>query len=168
MQEHLQPLREKKYLTYWNQTSNERTLGPVTVVATGDASFDLISDAKSNPHHDVFFDAPLEKLHSTPASTYTKANSYYASVSLSKAVGKVLFGLTSSQLQTIEKQVGAADNIGLLSRYWDTPSWPLNVRNGVWKQLIRKMVGVLNVDELWTVSARDWRVCWSVGWGICA
>jgi len=168
VQEHLQPLREMSYLTYWNGTSKERVLGPITVVATGEAPFDLINDSKSNPSHDVFFDAPLNQLSSTVSSPYTMANSYYASVSLSKAVGKVWLGLTSSQLRTVELQVKNAEDIGLLSRYWDTPAWPLNVRNGIWKQLVQKSVGVLNVDELWTVSARDWRICWSVGWGICA
>ena len=168
VQEHLQPLREKNYLTYWNETSEERTYGPITIVGTGYAPFDLINDSKSNPHHDIFFDAPLNKLNSVAPSLYTIANSYYASVSLPEAVGKIWFGLTSSQLKTIETQVKTAGEMGLLSRYWDTPAWPLNIRNGVWKHLIQKSVGVLNVDELWTVSARDWRICWSVGWGICA
>jgi len=168
VQEHLRPLREKKYLTYWNETSKKRVLGPVTVVGTGAAPFDMIRDPKSNSHRDIFFDAPLNKLNSTAAPLFTSANSYYASVTLSEAVGKVWFGLTRSQLITIEKQVKMAEEKGLLSRYWDTPAWPLNVRNGVWKQLIQKSVGVLNVDELWTVSTRDWRLCWGMGWGICA
>ncbi|OCK74560.1 hypothetical protein K432DRAFT_272887, partial [Lepidopterella palustris CBS 459.81] len=159
VQEHMQPLREKHYLTYWDKTANERVMGPITIVATGDAPFDLINNSKTNQYWDIFFDAPLEKLElgsSEVPSIYTQANSYYASVSLSEAVGKVWFGLTSVQLKTIREQIETAREVGLLSRYWDTPTWPVNVRNTVWEQLILEAVGVLNVDELWTASMRDW------------
>lgn len=33
LEEQLQPLRERQYLTYWNSTKNERVLGPVTIVS---------------------------------------------------------------------------------------------------------------------------------------
>lgn len=170
VQEHLQPLREKQYLTHWDGMGNRRIIKPITVVATGDASFDLINDLSTNRHQDIFFDAPLDKLKLNSTifpPIYTQANSYYASVSLSTAVGKVWFKLTSNQVRAISEQVGAAKQLGLISRYWGTPSWPVNVRNAIWERLIKNGVGLLNVDELWTASVRDWRLCWSVGWGIC-
>ncbi|KAH6716718.1 hypothetical protein BKA61DRAFT_630861 [Leptodontidium sp. MPI-SDFR-AT-0119] len=162
-QNQLQPLREKRYLTYWNATRNER-------VVTGDAPFDLVNNSTTNLHHDVFFDAPLLELEddaASPSPKYTSSTSYYASVDLSKAVGKVWFSMTNSQQAKIEKQAAAARDLGLLSRYWDTPSWPMSVRNNVWEQLLLKGAGVLNVDELWTASKKDWRLCSAVGWGIC-
>lgn len=168
LQENLQPLRERRYLTYWNATSRERVLGPITIVASGHAPFDLINDGAANAHRDVFFDAPLESLTAEPASSrYSQANSYYASVSLSKAVGRVWFFITEAQLRTVAQQVENAKALGLLSRYWDTPGWPVGVRNRVWEQLVWQAVGVLNVDELWTATTRNWRLCSSVGWGIC-
>jgi hypothetical protein len=54
--EQLQPLREKKYLTYFNGSSVIE--GPITVVATGNAPFSAVV---ANPHYrDIFFDAPLD------------------------------------------------------------------------------------------------------------
>lgn len=170
VQEHLQPLRNKGYLTHWDEVENRRIIRPVTIVATGEASFDTVSSSKTNQHKDIFFDAPLQSLQPGPRRApplYTQANSYYASVALPAAVGRVRFSLSSGQLQTIVKQVDAAKEHGLLSRYWSTPSWPVKARSTVWEQLIREGVGVLNVDELWTAGLRDWRLCWAVGWGIC-
>ena len=57
VQSALQPLREKNYLTRSNGTQIAR--GPITVVGTGNTPFDLVTSADTNPHHDVFFDAPL-------------------------------------------------------------------------------------------------------------
>jgi hypothetical protein len=56
--EQLAPLRERGYLTHFN--GEEIIRGPITVVGTGNAPFDLI-DADSS-YRDVFFDAPLDKL----------------------------------------------------------------------------------------------------------
>jgi len=54
----LQPLREEKYLTYFNGT--DVIDGPITVVVTGNAPFNkVVEDAH---HRDMFFDAPLELL----------------------------------------------------------------------------------------------------------
>jgi hypothetical protein len=170
VQEHLQPLRTKGYLTHWDKVANERIVGPITIVASGDAPFDLITSSKTNQFQDIFFDAPLEKLHSnssTGSPIYTAENSYYASISLSMAVGKVWFDFTPAQLITITQQTERAREGKLLSRYWSTPSWPVNIRNRIWERLIINGVGVLNVDELWTASRRDWRLCWYIGWGIC-
>ena len=61
VQSALQPLRQKDYLTRFNGT--QITRGPITVVATGNAPFDLVSSEESNPHHDVFFDAPLSDMY---------------------------------------------------------------------------------------------------------
>lgn len=161
VQTHLEPFRQKGYLTHWNITSSSRVTRPLTIVATGDASFDQIRNSSTK---DIFFDAPLSNLD----SAYNQSNSYYASVSLKKGVGRgALFPLTSGQRQTVAKQANDAKQLGLISRYWSTPSWPVNVRNTVWEQLLGEGVGVLNVDALWTAGLRDWRLCWAVGWGIC-
>ena len=61
VQSALQPLRERNYLTRFNGTQIIR--GPITVVGTGNTPFDLVSSAESNPHHDVFYDAPLGEMY---------------------------------------------------------------------------------------------------------
>ena len=61
VQSALQPLREKDYLTRFNGTQIIR--GPITVVGTGNTPFSLVNSEKTNPHHDVFFDAPLRELY---------------------------------------------------------------------------------------------------------
>ena len=53
----LQPLRERGYLTYSNGT--EFVSRAITVVGTGNTPFDLVISDEANPHHDIFFDAPL-------------------------------------------------------------------------------------------------------------
>ncbi|KAH7391556.1 hypothetical protein BKA64DRAFT_756728 [Cadophora sp. MPI-SDFR-AT-0126] len=170
LQVQLQPLRDKQYLTYWNSTKTEKVMGPITIVATGDATLELVNNASTNPHRDIFFDAPLLELENDVNSStpkYNSSNSYYASVDFSKAVGKVWFSLSHSQQMKIGKQASAASEAGLVSRYWDTPGWPVGIRNNIWGQLVAQGVGVLNVDELWTASKKDWRFCSAFGWGIC-
>lgn len=54
--EQLQPLREQKFLTYFNGSSVIE--GPITVVVTGNAPFSAVV---ANPNYrDMFFDAPLD------------------------------------------------------------------------------------------------------------
>lgn len=61
VQSALQPLREKNFLTRANST--HITQGPITVVGTGNTPFDLVNSEVTNPHHDVFFDAPLDEMY---------------------------------------------------------------------------------------------------------
>jgi hypothetical protein len=109
------PLRESNYLTYFNGTAV--VPGPVTIVASGNAPFNLV--VQSSTYRDIFYDAPLELMSSQPprsessnSSTYTEdpsgtnaddddqfssrpqnpdvyspANSYFASASFVKSVG---------------------------------------------------------------------------------
>ena len=109
----LEPLRQKKYLTYFN--GSEVVEGPIIVVATGNAPFNRVVE---NPNYrDIFFDAPLglmakasssvdapEQVSQNPTApsaiggqghagdaprdpnAYSVHNSYYASVSFKRAV----------------------------------------------------------------------------------
>ncbi|KAF6222107.1 hypothetical protein HO133_001193 [Letharia lupina] len=76
VQSALQPLREKNYLTRSNGT--QITRGPITVVGTGNTPFDMVNSEETNPHHDVFFDAPLSEMYggttSGDLSTATSIN----------------------------------------------------------------------------------------------
>ncbi|KAJ5682673.1 hypothetical protein N7462_005838 [Penicillium macrosclerotiorum] len=161
---HLAPLRDRGYLTYFDG----RTLvpGPVTVVGSGNAPFDLLS--ANATYRDIFFDAPLEKLVDDSAlwpplgtiatDTYNTTNSYYASVSFKAAVGFPWpFHLTPRQIDLIRTQVRVAHHYGLKVRYWDVPNWPRSLRNHIWRVLVQEGVDMLNVDDLVAATQGNWR-----------
>ncbi|KAL8828297.1 MAG: hypothetical protein Q9191_002671 [Dirinaria sp. TL-2023a] len=157
----LAPLRSQGYLTHLNGSSllNRQ----VTVVGTGNTRLELITSSISNPYRDIFFDAPLDQLWGNEedppanASLYTSENSYYASVSFAQAIGSPWLGmLKPSQIEIIRGQVREANNRGLKARYWDTPAWPINLRDHVWNVLVHEGVGMLSVDNLDGAAKRDW------------
>lgn len=184
--EQLEPLREKKYLTYFNGT--DTITGPITVVATGNAPFNRV--VESSAYRDIFFDAPLDllanlgssqvKSYTTPstpesiedkasnqgqgysgsapqnAAVYTAANSYYASVSFTDSIGHALPFLSRAQKDKIRQQIQGAHKQGLKVRYWDTPAWPRGLRNYIWKTLVEEGVDYLNVDDLIGATRGDW------------
>lgn len=171
----LSSLREKGYLSHWN--GNETIYKPVTVVATGNAPFDLI--VANSTYRDIFFDAPLHRLgedddgkhgkdpdggqgsggtDGTRPTDFNTTSSYYASTSLHQAIGPVVRGkFSESQLKTIRAQIKAAQAQGLKARYWDTPAWPISLRNYVWQTLVEEGVDYLNVDDLRSAATVDWR-----------
>nr|KMM66233.1 secreted protein [Coccidioides posadasii RMSCC 3488] len=155
----LSPFREKGYLTYFNGTTViER---PITVVATGNAPFDLV--VANSTHRDIFFDAPLAELAASDSSVthasipYDFRNSYYASVSFHKSIGfPWRFQLSEKQLYILRAQIKGAHDRGLKVRYWDSPAWPYSLRNQIWTELVREGVDILNVDDLKSATGKDW------------
>ena len=158
----LEPLRSQGYLTYFNGSAI--IPGPITVVGTGNTPFTLL--ISNTTHRSIFFDAPLDQLWgddnngilpTNNSLLYTAENSYYASVDFAKAIGKPWHGsLAPLQVDTILGQASAASEKGLRARYWNTPAWPVGVRDHVWDVLVREGVGMLNVDDLEAASRRDW------------
>lgn len=160
----LDDLRSQGWLTTW--TPSEGIIQrPLTIVASGDAPFDSI--IANDTFRDVFYDAPLTDL--TPDTTvYNTNNSYYASTSLSSAIGRVgSWKLASDQKAKITSQVQRAKELGLKSRYWDTPAWPVGWRNRVWENLMELGADVLNVDDLTAAARWDWQMCVVGGINIC-
>jgi hypothetical protein len=184
---HLQALRERNYLTYFN--GQKIISGPITVVATGNAPFDLI--IANTTYRDIFFDAPLDKLSDNPTSAlsfqkkfgtdplstagqgntgidpslgssqFTSSNSYYASINFKRSIGFPYRGrLSHSQLKTLRAQIKAAHEKGLKARYWNTPTWPVGLRNHIWKILIEEGADYLNVDDLRSAKMADWGRSW--------
>lgn len=148
----LEPLRSRGWLTHFDGT--KVVPGPVTVVGTGNTPFDLI--VSNTTYRDIFFDAPLDQL-GGETSPYNTTNSYYASVSFSKAIGQLSHGrLSPQQVETVKRQVGAAAAKGLKARYWDTPAKPIGVRDYVWDILVEEGVGMLNVDDVSAARRRAW------------
>ena len=179
--EGLQPLRERGYLTYFN--GEEVVNGPVTVVGTGNAPFDLVSANSS--YRDIFFDAPLDflaedsitkdrkrqavqdgnnlgqGLSGTPSDitpdAFNYTNSFYASTSFKDTIGFPRpFHLTAQQMDSIRAQIRGAHRRGLKVRYWGLPSWPRGLRNHIWRVLVHEGVDILNVDDLRSATKKEW------------
>ncbi|KAJ5961124.1 uncharacterized protein N7479_008274 [Penicillium vulpinum] len=162
--EQLDSLREKGYLTHFN--GSDVIYGPITVVASGDAPFNLMLENAT--YRDVFYDAPLSDL-AFPTevtaddkkprySTYNPSNSYYASADFRKAIGSLSLGrLSDAQLAVLRSQVHAAHKAGLKVRYWGTPTWPVGLRNYIWSVLVREGVDVINTDDLRGATKQDWK-----------
>ncbi|KAK2613134.1 hypothetical protein N8I77_000063 [Diaporthe amygdali] len=155
MDAQLESLRDLDFLTYWNGTT--RIMRPLTIVASGNSNFDSVL-ALNATHRDIFWDAKLERLvagddnldNEPPTYKFNQSNSYFASTEFRNAMLYVSpndTGTSSSQLEQARVR-------GLLTRYWDTPSEPPNLREVVWRVLVDAGVGVLNVDDLGAVRAR--------------
>lgn len=157
----LASFREKNWLTYYNGTTLIQ--GPLTIVGTGNTPFSLVQQNSTNRY--IFFDAPLLTISS---DEYNSTNSYYASTNMKAAIGRIwLDRLSRSQVNTIGAQIQAADDKGLRSRYWDTPAWPISLRNSVWRRLMERGVGMLNVDDLVGATKWDWDMCVVAGIRLC-
>lgn len=176
VERHLEPLRSRGYLRYWNGTAI--IPGPITVVGTGNTPFNII--ASNSSCRDIFFDAPLAdiydysignwKPHSGDAQghigtagftpdQYTPENSFYASVRYGttfKHVTERFWYLNKEQVALLGAQIAAAEKQGLKARYWGTPGWPISLRNHVWEVLVSQNTGMLNVDDIPSATTRPW------------
>ncbi|PQE09570.1 Altered inheritance of mitochondria 6 protein [Rutstroemia sp. NJR-2017a WRK4] len=160
----LGPFRKNDWLTYWSSTAGV-VQRPSTVVASGDAPFDTI--ISNSTYRDIFYDAPIAKL-SEPNNPYNSNNSYYASGSLREAVRRTSFGhLSDKQKDMIKSQIETSKALGLKSRYWDTPSWPISFRNRIWTALEELGTDMLNIDDLTAVTRWDWDMCIVGGIAVC-
>ncbi|KAK5048555.1 hypothetical protein LTR84_005646 [Exophiala bonariae] len=89
---------------------------------------------------------------------YNKSNSYYASVSFTRSIGRIWGSrLSQDQLQLIRSQIQGAHRRGLKVRYWGIPQWPLGLRNHIWHILMREGADFLSVDDLYGATQTDWR-----------
>lgn len=161
VQEQLEPLRQRDMLTSWNGNTKTMIQRPITVVGTGNTPFNLV--LANSIYRDIFFDAPLDNLN----NTYTSENSYYASVSFQKSVGKVWFRPSASQADKVNSQIEAASQRGLKARYWDIPNWPISRRNKIWTLLVESGIGVLNVDDVSSAGRWNWDWCIVAGLSLC-
>ncbi|KAG8158660.1 hypothetical protein KVR01_011782 [Diaporthe batatas] len=155
MHAQLEPLRDLDFLTYWDGTT--QITRPLTVVASGNTNFDSVL-ALNETHRDIFWDAKLEVLAAaddnpdkdSPTFKFNQSNSYYASTEFRNA----MIYAYDRDTDTPPTQLEQARVRGLLTRYWDTPAEPPNLREVVWRVLVDAGVGVLNVDDLAAVRAR--------------
>ncbi|RWA11503.1 hypothetical protein EKO27_g3616 [Xylaria grammica] len=162
VQAQLEPLRAGKWLTYVEDgIIHER---PVTVVGTGRTPFDVLM--QNSTYRDIFFDAPLKELYEDPDDpgteeadgpfVYNSTNSFYASVNFKRAIGSVWSNIDKNQLRLIRGQIKGAHKRGLKVRYWNTPAWPVSLRNKIWHTLVAEGADILNVDDLKAATRKRW------------
>ena len=153
----LEPLRQRGWLTHFNGSDVIR--GPVTVVGTGRTPFEKV--IANETYRDIFMDAPLNLFSAkTPhpeSKKYNYTNSYYASGDLYDAVGFPWLGrYTDAQIEKMRDHIEGAQQAGLVTRYWNTPGWPVGLRNYVWTTLVKAGADIVNADDIKAVSKEPW------------
>lgn len=147
--------RKLNYLSTAN--SSTFTSGPITVIGTGNTPRSVVESTK--PRH-FFYDAPLATLNTTANANITRLISPIASTNFVASLGDVKSstGMNATQIQALNSQVKVAGDRGILTRYWNQPSFPISTRNQIWRQLTEAGVGLLNVDDLKSGSGLgyDW------------
>lgn len=109
--------------------------------------------------------AGFDRLDGVLLDSFNASTSYYASTSFFSSVGYVWRGhISPRQMDIIRGQIRGAKRRGLKVRYWDTPSWPISLRNHVWHVLVKEGVDVLNVDDLAGAALDDWTIPVHNGW----
>ncbi|KAJ7181756.1 hypothetical protein C8R43DRAFT_280227 [Mycena crocata] len=137
----LQPLRDRGYLTMCVE-NGACTPSAITVVGTGNTP---LTGVQSLSPRDLFFDAPLTGLN----ATFDITLSPLASTDYEVAVGWSGIGnISKTQLSVVQKLVADAHALGIRARFWDTPGWPIQARNKVWKTLTDNGADWLNADDL--------------------
>ena len=94
---------------------------------------------------DAFFDAPLGALNAsfTPSLSPIASGDFQALVGWD---GKT--PIDDTTLNKLDKQIKDAHDAGLLTRYWDTPLYPIFARDAVFKLLLEHESDILNADDL--------------------
>jgi hypothetical protein len=155
LQNHLQPFMEKGYLTTYNTETQQWSKGPLTVIASGDVPVAQIS---AMTLRNVFIDAPLAdlnllvtQLHELNNTEPISSLSIMSSASLraiAGSKGKSQGGLTTSEKESLKRAIDNAHDLGIQSRVWETPAWPLEQRDQVWRDLLKLGVDMINADDL--------------------
>ena len=146
----LKPLRTAGLLTTF--ANGVLTKSAVTVIGTGNTPLEQV---KALDPRDYFFDAPLMQLDDPSLNTtWYESLSPIASNDYEVAVGWSGIGeISTAQLANLTKFVGDAHSRGIKARFWDTPGWPINARNNVWKVLLDNGADWLNADDLEAASS---------------
>ncbi|KAA8566119.1 hypothetical protein MFRU_039g00600 [Monilinia fructicola] len=134
----LEPLRHAGFLTYYDTATEKLVAGPLTIVGTGDADFDLICEYS---RIEIFKDARFFNF--LPAQN--PSNSLYVSANISTSIGRFSTskGPSKRQVEIVRRECREVRERGLIPRYWGTPDdeeW--------WRVLVESGVEVLNCDDL--------------------
>ncbi|KAG0678256.1 Altered inheritance of mitochondria protein 6 [Pichia californica] len=156
--EKLNRFRDQNWLSYYNTTEGEFHWGPITVIGTGNTPLNKVLN--QGKIRDIFFDGPLNQLGDEDVNDiYSLGVSPIVSSSLKNLVGNYISsseGLSEAQIAIVTKRIDAAHNLGIKTRIWDTPWWPISEKYKIWHQMIEMGSDYLNADDL--VTAASFRV----------
>lgn len=146
----MEPLRQRGFLTTF--ANDNLTEGAITVVGTGNSPLEQV---KALSPRDYFFDAPLTQLNDTSLNTtFDITLSPVASTDYGPAVGWSGIGnISETQRNSIITLVNMAHSLGIRSRFWDTPGWPIHARDAIWQELLNDGSDWLNADDLEAASS---------------
>ncbi|TFK48501.1 hypothetical protein OE88DRAFT_534268 [Heliocybe sulcata] len=153
--EYLEPLRSAGYLTTVEAGSPYPVFTPsvITVVGTGNTPLSSVVGLGNGSarRRDIFLDAPLLDLASTSdggfAKAYTPSVSPLASANMQDVVGWTWLAPWVAR-RRLRRLVDAAHKKGIQARLWNTPNFPVWLRNYVWQVLLDEGADWLNVDDL--------------------
>lgn len=149
LSERFDRFRSQNWLSWYNTSSEEFHWGPVTVIGTGNTPLNKVLN--QGERRDIFIDGPLYNLTNTEdTQKYSLGLSPIASSSLKQLVGNynTLSGLSDDQIEKAKLQIDEAHNLGIKTRIWDTPWWPVSTKYKVWHQIIQMGSDFLNADDL--------------------
>ncbi|ODV95810.1 hypothetical protein PACTADRAFT_49258 [Pachysolen tannophilus NRRL Y-2460] len=149
---------ENGYLTTYDSTTQIFKQGPLTIIITGNAPYEYLSQKELRY---MFIDAPLAGLDTEDEAEVIKFGAKYPAKKISITASGSLLELTSSspretffgglsngQSSQIQAAISVCHRFGLQIRIWETPHWPVFIRNKVWRQLLDLKTDILNVDDL--------------------
>ncbi|GME68122.1 unnamed protein product [[Candida] boidinii] len=154
LEKKLKKFISKDYLSYYDLESKKFVQGPLTIIITGDYPYDYIVNTPTKRRY-LFIDAPLKDF--KDPEILNKFNkdyiSIFSSASLHDLTGyyspiNYFTGLSLEQLNSIKEFIKISHENNILTRIWDTPNWPVAVRNKIWKQVLELGSDCLNVDDL--------------------
>lgn len=147
----LEVLDKEGWLTWYDVENDKLVWGAVTVVATGDVDK---RDVVNSERRVLFYDGELwGEGGEGGRDDIDWRVSPVASGSLRVGIGrKVNNEMNEEEVEVICGKVRDAHKRGVLARVWDTPGWPIKLRESIWDDLRKCGVDLLNVDDLKGVS----------------
>ncbi|KAK9365401.1 hypothetical protein V1509DRAFT_633306 [Lipomyces kononenkoae] len=138
----LKPLLDKGWLTTVSDSKIKN--GPITVIGTGNTPYAYVVGQKDRFY---FFDGPIDALNET---AYPAHVSPIASGSLESVVGTKIGpkGMDSDQYNKVKELVTKAHDMGIATRFWEVPWWPVVRRDALYRQIIEIGSDLLNTDDL--------------------
>ncbi|CCH43792.1 hypothetical protein BN7_3346 [Wickerhamomyces ciferrii] len=141
----LKPFIDKNYLTFYDSTTKEWEIGPLTIHISGNIPYELI---KSQEKRYTFIDSKLDSPEFQ--KQYNNELSIFTSSSLKNLIRSKPNndGLTQEQLDILEDKFHTAQTMGIKTRIWDIPNHQNNQRDEITMDLLKIGVDMINCDDL--------------------
>lgn len=142
--EKLSVLEENGWISYYDVDTDKFVWSAITVIGTGNVALEDVLNCRKRM---IFYDGPIWDMD----WKYDYRVSPVASGSLSVGIQKNrvdISGLNNKEMEFIRNAVARAQDNRMKTRIWDTPGWPVKLRDTVWEELVGCGVDLLNVDNV--------------------